>query len=33
MPHLQEMVELGGMKIKMVHTLRGYASIFEVVPA
>ncbi|KDR85757.1 hypothetical protein GALMADRAFT_218846 [Galerina marginata CBS 339.88] len=33
LPQLQEMVELGGMKIKKVHATRGWASITEVVPA
>ncbi|PPQ79396.1 hypothetical protein CVT25_002666 [Psilocybe cyanescens] len=33
LPQLQEMVELGGMKIKKVNATRGWASITEVVPA
>ncbi|KIM47488.1 hypothetical protein M413DRAFT_15705 [Hebeloma cylindrosporum] len=33
LPQLQEMIELGGMKIKKVHATRGWASITEVVPA
>ncbi|KAF8167337.1 S-adenosyl-L-methionine-dependent methyltransferase [Crassisporium funariophilum] len=32
LPQLQEMVELGGLKIKKVHATRGWASITEVVP-
>ncbi|PFH52229.1 hypothetical protein AMATHDRAFT_74293 [Amanita thiersii Skay4041] len=33
LPQLQEMVELGGLKVKKVHATRGWASITEVVPA
>ncbi|KAF8899093.1 S-adenosyl-L-methionine-dependent methyltransferase [Infundibulicybe gibba] len=32
LPQLQEMVELGGMKIKKVNATRGWASITEVIP-
>jgi len=35
LPQLQEMIELGGFKIKKIHTTRGWAStsVLEVVPA
>jgi len=33
LPQLQEMIELGGMKIKKVHATRGWASVTEVVLA
>jgi len=32
LPQLQEMVELGGLKIKNIHATRGWASITEVTP-